>query len=89
MKYCHLCNKTLNIEALKCSDCSIEYRGKFHTSPLMMLPEQEQHLVEMLILHGGSLKDIAKAMHISYPTLKKRLMQLSDTYTHLQHNKHL
>ena len=88
MTQCPLCNKTLAVVALKCNDCSIEYRGEFHESPLSLLQKEEQHLVEMLILHGGSLKDMAKAMHISYPTLKKRLIQLTDTYKHLQDNKH-
>ena len=84
MTQCPLCNKTLFVVALKCDDCSIEYRGKFHTSTLTMLEEKEQHLVEMLIVHGSNLKEIAEAMHISYPTLKKRLTQLAQTYTRLQ-----
>ena len=88
MTQCPLCNKTLSVIVLKCNDCSIEYRGEFHGSPLSLLQKEEQHLVEMLILHGGSLKDMAEAMHISYPTLKKRLTQLTDTYKHLQTNKH-
>jgi len=86
MTQCPLCNKTLSIEALKCNDCSIEYRGKIHASPLSMLQEKEQHLVEMLIVHGGNLKNIAKALNVSYPTLKKRLTQLTQTFTDLQQN---
>jgi hypothetical protein len=84
MTQCPLCSKALTVEALKCNDCSIEYRGKFDVSPLSMLQEYEQHLAEMLIIHGGNLKEIAKAMQISYPTLKKRLTQLTQTYMHLK-----
>jgi len=88
MTQCPLCNKTLSVVALKCNDCSIEYRGKIHDSLLSLLQKEEQHLVEMLILHGGSLKDMAKAMHISYPTLKKRLTLLTEKYIHLQKHNH-
>ncbi len=88
MTQCPLCNKTLSVVALKCNDCSIEYHGKFYTSALTMLQKEEQHLVEMLIVHGGNLKEIAEAMHISYPTLKKRLTQLAQTYIYLRQHNH-
>jgi len=88
MTQCPICNKTLFVEALKCNHCSIEYRGKIHASPLCSLKENEQYLVEMLIVHGGNLKEIAKTMKISYPTLKKRLSKLSETFSILQQNNH-
>lgn len=80
MTECPLCTQLLSIEMLKCDTCAVEYRGHFHFPALAALNQEEQYLVEMLILHGGNLKEIAKSLKISYPTLKKRLTELANSF---------
>jgi hypothetical protein len=47
--------------------------GAFRWPRLARLSREDQHLVELLILSSGSLKAVAKALGISYPTVRRRL----------------
>jgi hypothetical protein len=62
----------------------MEYRSDFYFPRLARLSLSEQQLAESLILHGGNLKEMAESLDVSYPTLKKRLIELS---TSLQKQK--
>ncbi len=77
MTHCPICEESLHIAALSCPACQTEYGGKFYFPRLARLTAEERKLSEALILHGGSLKEMAAALEISYPTLKKRLAELS------------
>ncbi len=74
---CPVCEEGLEVTALSCPACKTEYGGKFYFPRLARLSVEERKLAEALILHGGSLKEMAAALEISYPTLKKRLAELS------------
>lgn len=78
MTHCLICESPLDIKILLCSSCYTEYSGKFHFPRLARLSKSEQKLAEALIIHGGNLKDMSEELAISYPTLKKRLNELSD-----------
>lgn len=45
---------------------------------LARLEPEQQMLVEQLVLAAGSLKEVAKVIEVSYPTLRKRLHSLID-----------
>ncbi len=77
MTRCPICEESLHIAALSCPACKMEYGRKFYFPRLARLTAEERKLAEALILHGGSLKEMAAALDISYPTLKKRLSELS------------
>ena len=79
MTKCLICENNLSITALSCEACQTEYSGRFIFPRLARLSREEQELAEILILHGGNLKMMARSLDISYPTLKKRLNELSDT----------
>lgn len=42
-------------------------------SRLARLEPDQQLLVEQMVLAAGNLKDVASAIEVSYPTLRKRL----------------
>ena len=77
MTKCLICEETLFIDSLSCKSCNTTYKGKFYFSRLARLNLDEQKLVESLILHGGNLKEMSEVLSVSYPTLKKRLNELS------------
>ena len=79
MTHCLICENILHIKMLSCSSCHTEYSGKFYFPRLARLSNSEQKLAEALIVHGGNLKDMAEKLEVSYPTLKKRLNELSDS----------
>lgn len=41
--------------------------------PLGMLRREDQDLITQLVLHSGSLKDLASTYEVSYPTIRNRL----------------
>jgi hypothetical protein len=77
MTKCLICEQELTIDRLSCKSCNSSYSGEFRFPRLARLSLEEQRLAESLILHGGNLKEMAQSMEISYPTLKKRLNELT------------
>jgi len=41
--------------------------------PLLQLPREDLDLIQELVLQSGSLKDLAAAYSVSYPTIRARL----------------
>lgn len=77
MTKCLICENTLSIDSLSCGACHTTYKSRFSFPRLSRLSLSEQRLAESLILHGGNLKEMAVGLDMSYPTLKKRLNELS------------
>jgi hypothetical protein len=84
MVKCPICESGLKVTACRCDACRTTYEGAFLLPRLARLSKEEQRLAEALIEHGGNLKEMAKALDISYPTLKKRLAELSDALMQLR-----
>jgi len=74
---CQICNSDITVTSCACEACKTHYHGTFLLPRLARLTQEEQQLAEALILHGGNLKEMAEDINISYPTLKKRLKELS------------
>jgi hypothetical protein len=51
-------------------------QAQSQTHPLMMLGESDLEFVSRFVLASGSLKDLAKAYGVSYPTIRAKLDQL-------------
>lgn len=50
-----------------------EPRNEWGDHPLAALPREDLELVAELVLQSGSLKDLAAAYGVSYPTIRARL----------------
>jgi len=74
---CQICKSDITVTSCKCESCKTQYQGTFYLPRLARLSHEEQKLAEALILHGGNLKELAENINLSYPTLKKRLKELS------------
>ena len=61
------------VAQMKCVPCAVTINGKFRTSALSSLPFEHQRFIEMFVLAGGSLKEIAERADVSYPTVRSRL----------------
>ena len=77
MTKCLICEEILSIDSLSCGACHTTYKGEFYLPRLARLSLAEQKLAESLILYGGNLKEMSEVLQVSYPTLKKRLNELS------------
>src|ERR1700684_721685 len=53
--------------------CNVAIKALFPMSRLGGLPVEHQRFIEMFVLAGGNLKEIAEQVGVSYPTIRSRL----------------
>lgn len=58
---------------MACAACQVAVDGQFPESRLSNLPTEHQRFIELFVLAGGSLKQIAEQAGVSYPTIRSRL----------------
>lgn len=75
---CPACDAPLRIGRLYCGQCDTEVCGNFELPPLARLTEKEQLFVIDFIKSSGSLKEMAKNLDVSYPTVRNVLDDLID-----------
>jgi hypothetical protein len=83
MHHCLNCDGVLELTRLACPACGLAYEGGFRLPRLARLSAEQQDLVERVILAGGNLKDAARDLEISFPTLRKRLDAVVEALTRL------
>ncbi len=70
---CPYCFSKMQVQSLVCGGCSTQIKSYFATPGFLELsPEQQKFAVEF-ILASGSLKEMAKILDVSYPTVRGRL----------------
>ncbi len=70
---CPYCYGEMVVERLRCRHCDVAVEGVFETSPLTVLAPDQQDLVVEYLKLDGSLKDLAAAKGVSYPTIRARM----------------
>ncbi|MBI4844883.1 MAG: DUF2089 domain-containing protein [Candidatus Omnitrophica bacterium] len=70
---CPYCKETVDVKKVSCRKCGISLEGDFYSSPVMDLSEDQQNFVELFMLSSGSLKEMAKILGVTYPTVRNRL----------------
>ncbi|MCM8814272.1 MAG: DUF2089 domain-containing protein [Candidatus Omnitrophica bacterium] len=70
---CPFCKDKVKITTVECHHCGVRFQGDFYTSPITTLSEDQQMFIELFILNGGRLKQMAAHLGISYPTVRSRL----------------
>lgn len=73
---CPSCSGSLHVSQLSCPSCSTQVSGNYPLPVLLRLPAEEQAFILQFFLSGGSLKEIASQIGISYPTVRNRLDDL-------------
>ena len=76
---CPYCRQTMVTERMHCSHCQISVEAEFPASRLGNLPTEHQRFIELFILSGGSLKQLAQHAGVSYPTVRSRLDRVIET----------
>jgi len=71
LKQCPVCNSTLEIKEYHCPKCDTTIRGNFEVGDLASLSAAQQEFVKIFICNQGNIKEVEKALGISYPTVKK------------------
>ena len=70
---CPACASELRVTRLQCPACGSEVSGNFSLARLAALPEPHASLIEMFLRVRGNVKDMERALGLSYPTVRARL----------------
>lgn len=70
---CPYCGAAMTVTRMTCHGCGVAIDGPFPSPRLGNLPIEHQRFIEMFVLAGGSLKEIAEQTGVSYPTVRSRL----------------
>ncbi len=70
---CPSCGDALILSALRCEACETVVSGKFELPVLAQLSQSEQTFIIDFVRSSGSLKEMAKKMGLSYPTVRNLL----------------
>ena len=73
---CPACESPLRVGRMFCGECGTEVCGDFELPLLARLSEKEQQFILAFVKSSVSLKDMAKSMGISYPTVRNVLDDL-------------
>ncbi|HOB87709.1 MAG TPA: DUF2089 domain-containing protein [Bacillota bacterium] len=70
---CPTCSKELEIRRLYCPDCQVSIEGRFSPCAFCRLDGDELHFVLTFLQTRGNIKEMERALGISYPTVRSRL----------------
>lgn len=73
---CPACESPLKVGRMFCGECGTEVCGDFELPLLARLSDKEQQFIVEFVKSSGSLKDMAKGMGVSYPTVRNVLDDL-------------
>lgn len=70
---CPACGSKLHIAKLECGDCGTIIEGDFQRSRFERLNEEDLAFIELFLEKRGNIKEVGKALDLSYPTVKNKL----------------
>ena len=73
---CPACNNQLKVKSLICEQCETEIQGQYELPPLASLCPDDQAFILDFMKASGSLKEMAKLLGLSYPTVRNRLDEI-------------
>lgn len=81
---CPACEAPLKVAKMVCDQCGTEVSGVFVLPVLTRLTEEEQRFILEFVKASGSLKDMAKQMGVSYPTVRNYLDDLIEKLNNME-----
>lgn len=75
---CPYCHAPMVVTRMSCQACRTAIDASFPIPRLMSLPSEHQRFIEIFILAGGNLKQMAEQAGVSYPTVRSRLDKVID-----------
>lgn len=70
---CPSCQNQLKVKSLVCENCETQVHGLYELPILAQLSVDEQNFILKFVKNSGSLKDMAKELGLSYPTVRNLL----------------
>ena len=73
---CPSCQAQLKVKSMKCENCGTEVHGLYDLPVLAQMSVDEQDFILKFVKSSGSLKDMAKQLGLSYPTVRNLLDEI-------------
>jgi hypothetical protein len=73
---CPVCAGELEISRLHCASCGTTIEGEFGVGRFGRLSREQMTLLESFLRSRGNLKEMERALGISYPTVRARVESL-------------
>lgn len=73
---CPACKSQLKVKSLTCEHCHTEIQGRYELPALARLFADEQAFILEFVKASGSLKEMARLLRLSYPTVRNRLDEI-------------
>lgn len=73
---CPSCQMQLKVKSLQCQACETEVTGLYTLPLLARLSTDEQSFILKFVKSSGSLKEMAKELSLSYPTVRNLLNEI-------------
>lgn len=73
---CPACDCRLKVKSLSCEGCETIIQGQYELPALASLCPDEQSFIVEFMKASGSLKEMAKLLGLSYPTVRNRLDEI-------------
>ena len=70
---CPVCKSDMELMRLRCKSCGTELSGSFSPCRFCALEEKHMTFIEAFLRSRGSIKEVEKALGVSYPTVKNML----------------
>ena len=70
---CPVCGERMLVTKLRCSHCGTELSGEFAPCRFCRLEKKHLQFVETFLRCRGSIKEVERALGVSYPTVKNML----------------
>lgn len=84
---CPACQDALKVSQLHCDNCGTSVNGNFSLPLFLKLQQEEQIFVMQFLLNSGSLKEMAKQMNNSYPTIRNKLDDIIEKINRLKEDE--
>ena len=70
---CPVCGENMVVTKLRCARCGTELSGEFAPCRFCRLEEKHLRFIETFLRCRGSIKEVERALGVSYPTVKNML----------------
>ncbi|MFC2100352.1 DUF2089 family protein [Bacteroidota bacterium] len=85
--FCPSCNERLHVKSMHCTNCQTNVEGSYELPVLLNLSAEEQVFIMNFVKASGSLKEMAKHLKLSYPTVRNRLDDLIKKIKAIENSK--
>ncbi len=69
---CPVCGDRLEVTGLACPSCQTRIEGRFSVNEFAALPPDQLEFLRLFIKARGNLKELERALGVSYPTVRAR-----------------